>query len=433
MIFTPEHIRRIGRYPHLLGHMVGKKKLSALHSDWAREVWLPERHTGLMAHRGAYKTTAITEIGLVWWLLFHPNDRVALLRETHGSASDTLRTVAQYFETELVQELFRELHGRYPRALVNRADRLVYSFKSSITKEGSIDSFGIDTVPTGSHFDIILADDIVTIKDRFSRAKRERTKANIQEIMTNILDPGCFLRMVGTPWHAEDAWSLKGFPTPSKYDVYSTGILTPRQIEEKMATTSDVMFSINYLLEHKVSGDTLFGDPTFGRWITSKQKIVAHLDAAYGGKDTTALTVMQRREDGSIQAWGKLYHGHVEKHIKDIQRELKLRGCRWMCLEDNGDKGFLAKLLRVRDGDYLLRAETYHESQNKHIKIVSYLKHHWDDITWCEDMDPEYMQQCCDYSEDTDVDDAPDSGASLLRNVFFPQEGHSSSWRSLYE
>lgn len=434
-VYSPDELRMIARYPHLIGWLVGKDRLTVQHSDWIRELWLPNRHTGLQAHRGAYKTTAVTEVGIVWRLLFHPDNRIALMRETWTTANDTLKTIASYMQHEAVQELFRALHNSYPVATTSRDGRLTYAFKGTITKEGSVDAYGVDTLPTGSHYDDFLADDIVTIRDRFSKAKRDTTRENLREVMTNILDPGKFARVVGTPWAKMDAWEMlaKMGVLPARYDVYSTGILTTEQIEEKRSLTTRSLFAANYELEHVNSDDLIFGEPTFGDWVPSKKKIVAHLDAAYGGADTTCLTVMQERPDGSIQAWGKRYVGHVEKHVKDIQTELQIRGCRWVCMEDNGDKGFLAKLIRKREGNYLLRAETYHEGQNKHIKIVSYLGHHWNDITWALDTDPEYMAQNCDYAEGLEPDDAPDSGASLLRAVFFPLEGHSSSWRSLYE
>ena len=64
-VFSPEDLRKIAKYPHLIGWMVGKDKLTKMHSKWIRDLWLPERHTCLQAHRGAYKTTACTEIGII--------------------------------------------------------------------------------------------------------------------------------------------------------------------------------------------------------------------------------------------------------------------------------------------------------------------------------------------------------------------------------
>lgn len=421
-VYSPEDLRRIAANPHIIGWLVGKDKLGPLHSKWIKDLWLPKRHTALQAHRGAYKTTACTEVGIVWRLLFNPNNRIALIRETWAGSNDTLKTIATYMNHELVQELFRALHGIYPRATVERDGRLVYSFKETITKEGSVDAYGIDTVPTGSHYDDILADDIVTIKDRFSRAKRERTKENVREIMTNILDPGKFMRNVGTPWHKEDAWEI--LPGAVKYDVYQTGILDDQQIEEKRATTTRVMFAANYELIHENTADLIFANADMGPWVEGAGRVYAHIDASYGGKDTTALTLMQHRDSGGIQAWGKVYKGHVETSLPLILRDLALRAVGVVYCETNGDKGFLAKLMKKGPAraNGVKRVETYHEKQNKHLKIVNHLGHHWDDITWDPNTDPDYLSQICDYAEGSEPDDAPDSAASLLREVFFKKE-----------
>ena len=66
--WTPDLVEKVRDYPHLLGHMVGKTKLKELHSDWCKMVWDSPggKHFSLMAHRGAYKTTAVTEVGIVY-------------------------------------------------------------------------------------------------------------------------------------------------------------------------------------------------------------------------------------------------------------------------------------------------------------------------------------------------------------------------------
>jgi hypothetical protein len=430
--FTTEQLRMIARYPHLIGHMVGKDKLTPMHSRWISMLWDPEEHTSLMAHRGSYKTTALTEVGCVFYLLFHPDARICLVRETWTAANDTLKTISNYMQTELVQELFRAMHDNYPLATTDRDGRLTYAFKRSITKEGSIDAYGVGTVPTGSHYDVVLVDDAISINDRFSRAKRERTAENLMEIKMNILDPGKFMRCVGTPWHKDDAWKI--LPRPHKFDVYATGILTTAQIEEKKAEMTGPMFAANYELEHTAAEDMMFIDPEFGDWVPSPQRVVAHLDAAYGGRDTNALTIMQRRNDGGIQAYGKIFTGHVAKRIDEIQRVCELRGARLLMMESNSDHGFSADLLKrfgSEDG-MVLRTQTYAEKMDKHVKIGSYLGKHWHDLVWDNRTDNDYMSQVTDYMEDASPDDAPDSAASLLKEFFFKGGSNNAAKKALY-
>ena len=209
--WCPDYLARMRDWPHLMGHMVGKTLLTPLHSDWCKMIWDAPggQHCSLMAHRGAYKTTAITEIGILYYLLFHPNDRIALIRETWTESVKTLETIKNYMKTEALQSLFAYAHGKPPIPVKSPAGSVTYSFKRTITKEGSIDAYGINQVPTGSHYDRIICDDIVTINSRLSRARREAVKQGVLEIMTNIVDPGKSCFFVGTPWHYDDAWAMK--------------------------------------------------------------------------------------------------------------------------------------------------------------------------------------------------------------------------------
>ena len=60
----------------------------------------------------------------------------------------------------------------------------------------------------------------------------------------------------------------------------------------------------------------------------------------------------------------------------------------------------------------------YRETQNKQIKISTYLYDKWHHIQWDEKSDLDYMNQVLDWTETTKAhDDAPDSAASILREA----------------
>ena len=63
---------------------------------------------------------------------------------------------------------------------------------------------------------------------------------------------------------------------------------------------------------------------------------------------------------------------------------------------------------------------------NKDIKIVAYLKKYWQSIVWDPATDPEYLAQITDYRPGQDPRDAPDSGASLLRQAIYHGGGPSA-------
>jgi hypothetical protein len=178
--FSAKEVDMILKHPHLLGHLIGKTKLTQQHSDWIHYLWCNEEHCSIQAHRGSYKTTSVAEVGSIWWHLFHPSDRIALVRKPYTEASKTLGAIARYYQLEVIQALFTFVQGFCPRMLERKENRLVFNFKREITKEGSLDAWGTDQQMTGNHYDKILTDDIVVLKDRLSKAEREKTKSAVR-------------------------------------------------------------------------------------------------------------------------------------------------------------------------------------------------------------------------------------------------------------
>ena len=429
----------VRQFPHLLGHLVGKTKLTALHSQWIWECWGSEDHYSLQAHRGSFKTTSITEVGAVWFLLFFPSTRIAIVRETWKEAVKTLGTIKKYMNSEPIRQLFAIAHGFEPRLQVKREDALLYNFKGTITKENTLDAYGIDQIPTGSHYDKIVLDDIITLRDRLSPAKRERTDQAVREILTNIIDPGKQVIAVGTTWHKKDSWRL--LPPASRYTVSDTGILTPEQIAAKKATTTPSLWAANYELRHEADADLMFANPNFGDWARPKFcRVTAHLDAKFGGKDTNALTITyQDPKTGNIHVHGRVFHEHIKEKdafVRNAVFEKAGGSTATIWNETNPDKGFVAGLLALPQGvaGHRLDVQTYHESTNKHHKIVSFLKLYWGRLVFDPNCDEEYLAQVSEYREGAEPDDAPDSLASVLRQAYYSShEANPENDSALYE
>lgn len=410
--YTEEHLLIVRDRPHVLGWIAGKDRLTELHSDWIKYTWDAMEDRALQAHRGSYKTTAMA-VGCIRWMLFNPNDRIAIIRKTFTDAAEVVAMVASMMEMPEIIALFRFAHnGVIPKAITRREGKLVYNFKTSRTPEGNINAHGLDASLTGKHYDKIWMDDFVTLKDRTSKAERDRTKEVLREIVTNIIDPGKPVMFTGTPWHRDDAWGSVPCD-PKKFSIETCNILTPEQIEEKRRKTTPFLFAANYLLKLQTDENNLFADPVYGKWDFTTVGAVAHLDAAFDGNHTCALTIMvPSRTKGKIHGVGFVYGGNVRDWLITIRDYCKQYRVRSLYIETNADKGYTADALRKLG---ILHTKEYAESQNKHIKISTYLYEYWDDIIWSEDTDPEYMNQILDYVEGDEPDDAPDSAASLLR------------------
>jgi hypothetical protein len=53
-------------------------------------------------------------------MLFHPNERIALIRKTFRAAAGVIRAVGSAMEREETKALFKLAHGASPRAEISR-------------------------------------------------------------------------------------------------------------------------------------------------------------------------------------------------------------------------------------------------------------------------------------------------------------------------
>lgn len=139
---------------------------------------------------------------------------------------------------------------------------------------------------------------------------------------------------------------------------------------------------------------------------------IAHIDASYGGGDTTAFTCAKRVGD-TIYMYGRMWPKHVDYVIDPILALCNDLRCAPIYVETNGDKGYLNKELRRRGAKSLM----YSEHMNKYIKISTYLNKWWDSIKFLDTTDPAYIAQIMDYTgqEKDEKDDCPDSASCLCR------------------
>ena len=409
-MMTYEHaMGLIQNNPARIGYYVGFDDLRPLHNLWLKELLFSTQDFTRQAHRGSYKTT-VDALYIALNSIARPWERLMFLRKTDDDVTEVIKQVDYILNSGAVQEIGQALNGGNSLVVTRSTSNEIHtSYAAGANGASQIRGYGIGASLTGKHADVVLTDDIVNIKDRISRAERERTKIMFQELR-NIKNRGGRIINTGTPWHKDDAFSL--MPEIKKYDCYSTGLMTQEDIQTLRSTMSASLFAANYELKHIADENAMFTDAKFE---ADREKIyngICHIDAAYGGEDATAFTVINEK-DGQIIVYGKKYTKHVDDCIEDILAlKHKYRAGTTWC-EDNGDKGYLRKSLR-QQGDL---AETYHEKMNKHIKISTYLKENWGKVHFLDSTDPEYIAEILDYTEHAAHDDCPDSLASAIRQL----------------
>ena len=202
-------------------------------------------------------------------------------------------------------------------------------------------------------------------------------------------------------------------PNIEKYDCYSTGLISGDELQTIKSSMTSSLFAANYELRHIASDDVIFDTPQMGADPCLAEQGICHIDAAYGGDDYTAFTIARKK--GTIYyLYGRLWHKHVDDCMNEIIRLRKSFNAGEIYCETNADKGYLSKALRAK-GE---RAVTYHESMNKCLKISSYLKAEWRNVVFVAGTDDAYIDQICDYNENVEHDDAPDSAASIVKRLW---------------
>jgi predicted phage terminase large subunit-like protein len=214
-------------------------------------------------------------------------------------------------------------------------------------------------------------------------------------------------------------------PAPERFSCYHeeiAKIISEEELAKIRESMLPSLFSANYELRFVASEDVIFTNPQTGADPAKVEQGTAHIDAAYGGEDYTAFSIV-RKDGDTYYVYGRLWRKHVDDcEDKIIELRERFNAGKILC-EDNGDKGYLAKSLRRR-GE---RVSLYHENMNKHLKITSYLKGVWKNVVFVAGTDEEYINQICDYTEDAEHDDAPDSLASLVR-VLWKKSGNQQNY-----
>lgn len=413
MITRRQAIEFLRDRPVKYANLLGFDKLTDIHNDWIREMVLGKEDFTLEAHRGSYKTTCVS-VAIAETMILLPSLRNLFMRKTDDDVKEIINQVRKILEAPQTQVLVNAIYGINLRLPVSNATEL--STNLIIDSKGTSQTVAISANSnlTGRHFDRIFDDDIINVKDRISKAEREHTKVVYQELR-NVLNRGGKMVNTLTPWHKDDASSLMA--EPRKYTWKDTGLISPDEIKEIRDSMSPSLFAANYELKHIAAEDVIFFNPVTGAPVEKVHNAqVSHIDAAYGGDDSTTFTICKKTE-GKYYIYGRLWHKAVDECIDEIIAERKRMLAYKIWCEDNGDKGYLAKALQEK-GEKVI---TYHEDTNKYLKIVTCLKPDWKNVVFVEGTDQEYIDQILEYNEFADHDDAPDSAACCLR-ILHPQK-----------
>ena len=160
----------------------------------------------LLAPRGCFKTSVISQAYVTRRIIENPNIRILLDSVALTNSQDNLKVSRRFFEGN---QRLRELYGDFTGGggTWNDTEYVVSKRTDKRLKEPTVRASGIDKVQIGPHYDLIIADDLHN-RDNFRTVEQvEKVKEHIRLIF-GLLDPGGEFLIGGHRWSYTDAFSM---------------------------------------------------------------------------------------------------------------------------------------------------------------------------------------------------------------------------------
>lgn len=175
------------------------------HGDMVRALEELEFRTNGIANalivmpRGSLKSSISSIAFPIWRLLRDPNKRILIDSATYDLSTQLLSAIANHLESPPVTSLF----GTFKTKGDWSSKSLTIAQRTKILATPSLVAGGIGSPKVGSHFDIIICDDINTDKNSATPELRQKVYDHYRMNFA-ILDPGGDFALVGTRYSADD-------------------------------------------------------------------------------------------------------------------------------------------------------------------------------------------------------------------------------------
>ncbi len=177
----------------------------------------------LLLPRGHVKSNILTVGFVLWQICKDTNIRVLLASHKHADATKFMGTIQTYILNDphfaaCFPEIKPALAGgdggkktrwNQNQMLVNRESRLT---------ENTVECTSLTSKVTGRHYDLLVADDLVTDQNVATDEQIEKTR-EFHQLCESLLDPGALELVLGTRYHFDDEYgTILG--TPDLQEIY---------------------------------------------------------------------------------------------------------------------------------------------------------------------------------------------------------------------
>ncbi len=162
----------------------------------------PERRM-IQAMRGFGKSY-LTATYAAWRLYCNPNTTMLCLSATGNRSREFIRLTRQ-----LIASIEVCAHMRPKEGDRDGADRFDVGNKTKVQKDPSVAAYGINSMITGTHVDLIILDDVEIPENSGTVEAREKLHTKLMEA-ENILNPGGDIVYLGTPQTEDSVYNKLG-------------------------------------------------------------------------------------------------------------------------------------------------------------------------------------------------------------------------------
>jgi len=174
----------------------------------------------LMWPRETGKSTCGTVGYAIWLAVHHPDIAILIANEVEETAKDFIKAIKWHFQAnELLRALFPEVIPPDFAKVEWSATRATLQ-RSTGRPEATFDCVGVGGTKVGKHFDVIICDDLVTLKaaENARRASKNQAFAETNRWINQLqpmlskaaeakMGPGFpFIRFIGTRWYPGDSY-----------------------------------------------------------------------------------------------------------------------------------------------------------------------------------------------------------------------------------
>lgn len=205
------------------------------HREFCHEIQKDIHRTLYLVFRGACKTKIFSVADTIRHAIKSPGEPIGLGSETRGRASKRLREIKQHYKSNQVfRALFYDYVWKNPES---RSENPLWSTDEihlpgfTLGMEASITAFGLEAMPTGSHFPRLKLDDLVVPENSTTAEQIKKTKDQYGLVRSSILTTFGNVQICGTIYddgdlhrEMEESGDYRTYKRPAEWFEMEDGI-----------------------------------------------------------------------------------------------------------------------------------------------------------------------------------------------------------------